>query len=215
MEQFSTTARQNEESARQADRLVVSASAAAAAGGQVVAKVGPRWARSAPRPKRYVDIIGLIDDIAFQTNILAQRSASAAKDIKTLIGDSVEKIESGSRLVDEAGSTLAEIVLSVRRATDIMSEITTASVEQSHGIGQVNQAVSQMDQITQQNAALVEEAAAASASLADQAVRLSQAISVFKLERAASAPVAARLPPRRPVPQRKAPPLAAMVRHRP
>ncbi|MCJ7798513.1 MAG: methyl-accepting chemotaxis protein, partial [Polaromonas sp.] len=243
MEQFSTTAKQNEESAKQADRLVVSASAAAAAGGQVVASVGATMGQISASAKKIVDIIGLIDGIAFQTNILAlnaaveaarageqgrgfavvagevrnlaQRSASAAKDIKNLIGDSVEKIESGSRLVDEAGSTMAEIVLSVRRATDIMSEITTASVEQSHGIGQVNQAVSQMDQITQQNAALVEEAAAASASLAEQAVRLSQAISVFKLERAASAPVAAGFQPSRPVGQRKASPLAAMVRHRP
>jgi aerotaxis receptor len=214
MEQFSSTAKQNEDSAKQADRLVVSASAAAAAGGLVVAKVGATMGEISTSAKKIVDIIGLIDGIAFQTNILAlnaaveaarageqgrgfavvagevrslaQRSAVAAKDIKTLIGDSVTKIEDGNRLVDEAGRTMADVVSSVKRATDIMSEITTASLEQSNGIGQVNQAISQMDQITQQNAALVEEAASASASLAEQAVRLSQAISVFKLERRVS-----------------------------
>jgi len=245
MEEFSSTAKQNEDSAKQADQLVVSASAAAAAGGLVVAKVGATMGQISASAKKIVDIIGLIDGIAFQTNILAlnaaveaarageqgrgfavvagevrslaQRSASAAKDIKTLIGDSVQKIEDGNRLVDEAGRTMAEVVSSVKRATDIMSEITTASLEQSNGIGQVNQAVSQMDQITQQNAALVEEAAAASASLAEQAVRLSQAISVFKLERTAAgrAPAGAmpsHFSPNRSLAQRGAAPLAEKVR---
>ena len=252
MEQFSTAAKQNEDSARQSDQLVVSASAAAAAGGEVVAKVGATMGEISASAKKIVDIIGLIDGIAFQTNILAlnaaveaarageqgrgfavvagevrnlaQRSAIAAKDIKSLIGDSVEKIASGNRLVDEAGKTMAEVVLSVKLATAIMSEITTASIEQSQGIGQVNQAVAQMDQITQQNAALVEEAAAASASLAAQAIRLSQAISVFKLERSPLAYRPSIAPPVQPPLARQAQlsggqrpvlPRAAKVRYRP
>ena len=160
--------------------------------------------------RKIVDIIAVIDGIAFQTNILAlnaaveaarageqgrgfavvatevrnlaQRSAAAAKDIKVLIGDSVEKVEEGSRLVDQAGRTMDDIVASITRVTDIMSEITAASSEQSAGIEQVNQAIAQMDQVTQQNAALVEEAAAAAESMQEQAASLSEVVSVFKLD---------------------------------
>jgi methyl-accepting chemotaxis protein len=160
--------------------------------------------------RKIVDIIGVIDGIAFQTNILAlnaaveaarageqgrgfavvaaevrslaQRSAAAAKEIKTLIGDSVDKVEEGSKQVAEAGKTMDEIVDSVKRVTDIMAEITAASQEQTSGIEQINQAITQMDQVTQQNAALVEEAAAAASSLQEQASNLSQVVSVFRVE---------------------------------
>ena len=159
---------------------------------------------------KIVDIIGVIDGIAFQTNILAlnaaveaarageqgrgfavvasevrnlaQRSAAAAKEIKSLIGDSVDKVENGSKLVNEAGATMQEIVASVRRVTDIMAEIAAASQEQTDGIEQINQAITQMDEVTQQNASLVEEAAAASELLQDQAANLAQVVSVFKLD---------------------------------
>jgi methyl-accepting chemotaxis protein len=162
--------------------------------------------------KKIVDIISVIDGIAFQTNILAlnaaveaarageqgrgfavvaaevrnlaQRSAAAAKEIKTLIGDSVEKVEAGSKLVNQAGATMDEIVASVRRVTDIMSEITIASNEQESGIGQINIAITEMDNVTQQNAALVEEAAAAAGSLQEQAASLSEIVAVFKLDAA-------------------------------
>jgi len=162
--------------------------------------------------RKIVDIIAVIDGIAFQTNILAlnaaveaarageqgrgfavvatevrnlaQRSAAAAKDIKLLIGDSVEKVEAGSTLVEQAGRTMDEIVASITRVTDIMSEITAATAEQSAGIEQVNQAIAQMDQVTQQNAALVEEAAAAAESMQEQAASLTQVVSVFKLDSA-------------------------------
>jgi methyl-accepting chemotaxis protein len=171
--------------------------------------------------KKIVDIIGVIDGIAFQTNILAlnaaveaarageqgrgfavvaaevrslaQRSAAAAKEIKGLIDDSVEKVGLGSRLVDQAGTTMEEIVASVRRVTDIMGEITAASQEQTAGIEQINQAISQMDQVTQQNAALVEEAAAAAASLQDQAGVLADVVGAFKLERVHGAAQANRM----------------------
>ena len=160
--------------------------------------------------RKIVDIISVIDGIAFQTNILAlnaaveaarageegrgfavvasevrnlaQRSASAAKEIKTLIGDSVEQVEIGSRLVHDAGKTMDEVVTSVRQVADIMQEITAASAEQSAGIEQVNQAILQMDQVTQQNAALVEEAAAAAESLQEQSGQLAEVVSVFKLD---------------------------------
>ncbi len=208
MEELAITVKQNADNAIQAEALVVSASQVASKGGEAVAKVGATMSEISSSAKKIVDIIALIDGIAFQTNILAlnaaveaarageqgrgfavvaaevrslaQRSAGAAKEIKTLIGESVEKVSIGDRLVSDASQTMFDIVASVKRATDIMSEISSASREQSSGIGQVNQAISQMDEITQQNAALVEEAAAAASSVADQAAKLSQALSVFK-----------------------------------
>jgi methyl-accepting chemotaxis protein len=210
MEQLTGTVRQSADSARQADQLASSAAEVAARGGEVVAKVVSTMDEINTSSKKISDIIGVIDGIAFQTNILAlnaaveaarageqgrgfavvasevrslaQRSADAAKEIKTLIGASVERVESGSRLVADAGQTMKDIVSSVQRVTDIIGEITAASTEQSDGIGQVNTAVTQLDQMTQQNAALVEESAAAAESLKDQTVRLSQAVSVFRLQ---------------------------------
>jgi methyl-accepting chemotaxis protein len=210
MEQLTSTVKQNADNARQANQLAVSASAVAVKGGAVVSQVVRTMDSINASSRKIVDIISVIDGIAFQTNILAlnaaveaarageqgrgfavvasevrslaQRSAAAAKEIKTLIGDSVEKVEAGAELVDQAGATMHEIVASVQRVTDIMSEIAAASVEQTSGIGQINQAISQMDQVTQQNAALVEEAAAAAESLQDQAGTLAQVVSVFKLD---------------------------------
>jgi methyl-accepting chemotaxis protein len=209
MEELTSTVRQNAENARQANQLVVGASDVAVRGGEVVRQVVTTMGEISASSKKIADIISVIDGIAFQTNILAlnaaveaarageqgrgfavvatevrnlaQRSANAAKEIKALISDSVGKVESGSRLVDEAGKTMDEIVLSVKRVTDIMSEIAAASVEQSSGIEQVNHAVTSMDEVTQQNAALVEEAAAAAESLEEQAQLLSQAVAVFKV----------------------------------
>ncbi|MDO8305625.1 methyl-accepting chemotaxis protein, partial [Herminiimonas sp.] len=203
------TVRQNADNARQANQLAASASEVAAKGGAVVSQVVDTMGSINASSRKVVDIIGVIDSIAFQTNILAlnaaveaarageqgrgfavvasevrnlaQRSAAAAKEIKELIGDSVSKVDIGAKLVDQAGATMSEVVDSIKRVTDIMSEITAASQEQSAGIEQVNQAIGQMDQVTQQNAALVEEAAAAAASLQDQAGNLSQVVSVFKL----------------------------------
>jgi methyl-accepting chemotaxis protein len=214
MEELTSTVKQNADNARQANQLAVSASEVAVKGGSVVTQVVDTMGSINASSKKIVDIIGVIDGIAFQTNILAlnaaveaarageqgrgfavvasevrslaQRSASAAKEIKTLIGDSVDKVDIGAKLVDQAGATMQEIVDSVRRVTDIMSEITAASQEQMSGIEQVNEAVTQMDSGTQQNAALVEEAAAAAQSLRDQAGRLSQVVSVFKLDAAKS-----------------------------
>ncbi len=213
MEELTSTVRQNAENARQANRLVVSTADVAVKGGQVVGQVVDTMASIKESSRKISDIIGVIDGIAFQTNILAlnaaveaarageqgrgfavvasevrnlaQRSASAAKEIKGLIEDSVGKVDAGSELVDKAGHTMEEIVSSVKRVTDIMSEIAAASQEQSAGIEQVNQAITQMDDATQQNAALVEEAAAAAESLQDQAAKLADAVSVFKLEGAA------------------------------
>ncbi|MAM89021.1 MAG: methyl-accepting chemotaxis protein [unclassified Hahellaceae] len=210
MEELTSTVRQNADNAKQANVLAQGASDVAVKGGQVVSQVVDTMATINESSKKIVDIISVIDGIAFQTNILAlnaaveaarageqgrgfavvagevrslaQRSAGAAKEIKALIGASVENVSSGTRLVDQAGTTMQEIVSSIRRVTDIIGEITAASLEQSSGIEQVNQAVTQMDQVTQQNAALVEEAAAAAESLQDQAVELEQTVAVFRLE---------------------------------
>ena len=210
MEELTSTVKQNAENARQANQLVVSTADVAVKGGEVVGQVVDTMAAIKDSSRKIADIIGVIDGIAFQTNILAlnaaveaarageqgrgfavvasevrnlaQRSAGAAKEIKALIEDSVGKVDAGGQLVDEAGHTMEEIVSSVKRVTDIMSEIAAASQEQSSGIEQVNQAITQMDDVTQQNAALVEEAAAAAESLQDQATKLAEAVSVFRLE---------------------------------
>ncbi|MET3463804.1 methyl-accepting chemotaxis protein [Variovorax atrisoli] len=210
MEELTSTVKQNADNARQANQLAVSASEVAVKGGSVVSQVVDTMGSINASSKKIVDIIGVIDGIAFQTNILAlnaaveaarageqgrgfavvasevrslaQRSAAAAKEIKTLIGDSVEKVEEGSKQVEEAGRTMEEIVGSVKRVTDIMGEITAASQEQTSGIEQINQAITQMDQVTQQNAALVEEASAAAQSLQEQAGSLVRAVSIFKLD---------------------------------
>ncbi len=224
MEELTSTVKQNAENAKQANQLAASASDVAVKGGAVVSEVVGTMSSINESSKKIVDIIGVIDGIAFQTNILAlnaaveaarageqgrgfavvasevrnlaQRSAAAAKEIKALIGDSVDKVGAGTKLVDRAGKTMEEIVSSVKRVTDIMSEITAASQEQSAGIEQVNQAITQMDEVTQQNAALVEEAAAAAESMQEQAQNLTQAVSVFKLSqdeaRAPAAPKAER-----------------------
>ena len=212
MEELTSTVNQNADSARQANQLVQSASTVAAQGGQIVTRVVNTMGSIKASSGKIVEIIGVIDGIAFQTNILAlnaaveaarageqgrgfavvaaevrslaQRSASAAKEIKTLIGDSVDKVDAGSKLVDEAGQTMGAIVISVKRVADIMGEITVASSEQSAGIEEINRAVSQMDEMTQQNAALVEQAAAAASSMQEQAQALQRAVSIFKLPEA-------------------------------
>ncbi|SEB09149.1 methyl-accepting chemotaxis protein [Variovorax sp. YR216] len=211
MEELTGTVKQNADNARQANQLALSASQVAIRGGSVVGEVVGTMDSINSSSRKVVDIIGVIDGIAFQTNILAlnaaveaarageqgrgfavvasevrnlaQRSAAAAKEIKTLIGDSVERVEEGTRQVAEAGRTMEEIVESVKRVTDIMGEIAAASQEQTSGIEQINQAITQMDQVTQQNAALVEQASAAAGSLQDQASQLSRAVGVFKLQR--------------------------------
>ncbi|NKE66171.1 HAMP domain-containing protein [Ramlibacter sp. RBP-2] len=210
MEELTGTVKQNAENARQANQLARSASEVAVKGGAVVGQVVDTMAGINAASRKIADIIGVIDGIAFQTNILAlnaaveaarageqgrgfavvasevrslaQRSAAAAKEIKALIDDSVGKVDAGSQLVDQAGQTMQEIVGSIRRVTDIMGEIAAASQEQTRGIEQVNQAITQMDQVTQQNAALVEEASAAAQSMREQAGALVQAVSVFKLQ---------------------------------
>ncbi|APV51380.1 hypothetical protein BWI17_17795 [Betaproteobacteria bacterium GR16-43] len=210
MEELTSTVKQNAENAKQANQLAVSASSVATQGGQVVSQVVETMGAISDSAKKIADIITVIDGIAFQTNILAlnaaveaarageqgrgfavvagevrtlaQRSAEAAKEIKDLIGNSVEKVDAGSKLVNDAGQTMDEVVKSVKRVADIISEITAASLEQSAGIEQVNQAITQMDQVTQQNAALVEQAAAAAESMQEQAGGLAQAVSVFRLD---------------------------------
>lgn len=209
MEELTSTVRQNADNARQANQLAQTATDTAVRGGEVVAKVVGTMEEINNSSRKIVDIISVIDGIAFQTNILAlnaaveaarageqgrgfavvasevrnlaQRSAAAAKEIKELINTSVDKVALGNALVNEAGTTMREVVSSIQRVTDIMTEITAASAEQSSGIAQVNDAVIQMDSVTQQNAALVEEAAAAAASMQDQAAKLSELISVFTL----------------------------------
>ena len=235
MEELTATVKQNADTARAATQIASSASAAAAEGGRVVGQVVSTMEEISSSSRKIVDIIGVIDGIAFQTNILAlnaaveaarageqgrgfavvasevrslaQRSAEAAKEIKSLIGASVEKVESGSQLVDEAGKSMVEIVTQVTRVNDLIGEISSASMEQSTGIGQIGDAVNQLDQVTQQNAALVEESAAAAESLKVQAAQLAQVVSVFRLQAgtevahvsAAPAPKSAAAP-RRPAP---------------
>ncbi len=215
MEQLTATVKQNAENARQASQLALSASDTARKGGEVVDGVVRTMHDIAGSSKKIADIISVIDGIAFQTNILAlnaaveaarageqgrgfavvagevrnlaQRSAQAAKEIKGLIEDSVNRVNTGSQLVGSAGETMSDIVGAVTRVTDIMGEIASASDEQSRGIDQVGDAVTEMDRVTQQNASLVEESAAAAASLEQQASRLSQAVAVFRVPRAAAA----------------------------
>ncbi len=219
MEELTATVKQNAENAKQANQLAIGASEVAVKGGSVVSQVVSTMNSINESSRKIVDIISVIDGIAFQTNILAlnaaveaarageqgrgfavvagevrnlaQRSASAAKEIKTLIGDSVDKVGNGSKLVANAGQTMQEVVTSIKRVTDIMAEITAASVEQSAGIEQVNLAITQMDEVTQQNAALVEQAAAAAESLEEQAYHLSSSVSVFQLAGSVSARPAA------------------------
>jgi methyl-accepting chemotaxis protein len=209
MEELSSTVRLNADNARQANDLAMNASTVAAQGGDVVAEVVDTMKGINDSSRKIVDIIGVIDGIAFQTNILAlnaaveaarageqgrgfavvasevrslaQRSAAAAKEIKGLIDTSVQRVERGTALVDKAGATMTEVVGAIRRVTDIMGEISAASREQSQGVAQVGEAVTQMDQATQQNAALVEESAAAADSLKQQALQLVEAVAVFKL----------------------------------
>ena len=221
MEQLTSTVRQSADAARQANQLAATASEIAVRGGSVVGQVVTTMDEINHSSKKISDIIGVIDGIAFQTNILAlnaaveaarageqgrgfavvagevrnlaQRSAEAAKEIKGLIGTSVDKVEAGSRLVADAGRTMSEIVGSVQRVSDIIGEITAAAGEQSDGIGQVNVAVNQLDQMTQQNAALVEQSAAAAESLKDQARQLTQVVQVFRI--ASTAPSLPATPP--------------------
>ncbi|NLR76368.1 methyl-accepting chemotaxis protein [Leeia aquatica] len=222
MEELTSTVKQNAENARQANQLARGASDIAVKGGEVVSEVVTTMQAISGSARKIEDIISVIDGIAFQTNILAlnaaveaarageqgrgfavvasevrnlaQRSAGAAKEIKALINDSVEKVDSGSKLVDEAGHTMEEIVTAVKRVTDIMSEISAASTEQSAGIEQVNTTITQMDDMTQQNAALVEQAAAAAESLQEQAQGLTISVSVFKLGGSSSRALAAPAP---------------------
>jgi methyl-accepting chemotaxis protein len=225
VEELTATVRHNADNAGQANQLAQAASTVAGRGGDIVGKVVETMGSIDASSRKIVDIIGVIDGIAFQTNILAlnaaveaarageqgrgfavvasevrnlaQRSAAAAKEIKTLIGDSVDQVNAGATLVQQAGSTIKEVVDSVARVTDIMAEITEASREQSAGIDQVNEAITQMDRSTQENAALVEEAAAAASSMQEQAGHLAQVVARFRLHEtmlAAAAPAPARAP---------------------
>jgi methyl-accepting chemotaxis protein len=235
MEQLTSTVKQSADNARQANQLAGAASTAAFEGGKVVGQVVSTMEEITAASKKIAEIINVIDGIAFQTNILAlnaaveaarageqgrgfavvagevrslaQRSAQAAREIKTMINDSVTKVDAGSKLVNAAGNSMNEIVAQVKRVTDLIGEITSAALEQSSGIGQVNDAISQMDQTTQQNAALVEQSAAAAENLRDQAGKLSAAVSVFRLNGAetrqviAVGPAAARPPQPAPKPR--------------
>ncbi len=234
LEELTSTVRQNADNAQQANKLASSASEVAIKGGAVVSQVVGTMGEITVASRKISDIIGVIDEIAFQTNILAlnaaveaarageqgrgfavvaaevrnlaQRSANAAKEIKALISDSGQRVEAGSQLVASAGRTMEEIVVSVKRVTDIMAEISAASQEQSHGIDQVNTAISQMDKMTQQNAALVEEAAAAAKSMEEQTIELSRIVGAFQTGTSQQAtkpqrnarPAAATAAPRRP-----------------
>ena len=218
MEELTSTVKLNADSAREANDLAIAAAGVAVKGGAVVAEVVATMGAINDSSRKIVDIISVIDGIAFQTNILAlnaaveaarageqgrgfavvasevrnlaQRSAAAAKEIKQLIGDSVARVDAGSRLVDQAGQTMQDVVASIEKVTDIMGHITSASDEQRDGIEQINLAITQMDEVTQQNAALVEEAAAAAASMEDQATRLSKVVDTFTLDHSAPAPQA-------------------------
>ncbi|MCS0611659.1 methyl-accepting chemotaxis protein [Massilia kyonggiensis] len=215
MEELTSTVKNSAENAREASRLADSAAEVAGRGGDVVARVVDTMASINASSSKIVDIIGVIDGIAFQTNILAlnaaveaarageqgrgfavvasevrnlaQRSASAAKEIKALIGDSVARVDDGAKLVEEAGATMQEIVASVNKVSTMIGAISNATQEQGEGIEHINQAIAQMDQVTQQNASLVEEAAAASEAMQEQAAKLAQVVSVFRVETAAPA----------------------------
>ncbi len=239
MEQLSSTVKNNADTARQANQLAASASQVAARGGEAVGQVISTMGQIQSASRKIAEIIGVIDGIAFQTNILAlnaaveaarageqgrgfavvagevrnlaQRSALAAREIKQLISDSVQKVDSGSLQVTEAGQTMQDIVAQVRRVADLIGEITSATLEQDAGIGQVNAAVTQLDRMTQQNAALVEQSTAAAASLKEQAARLAQAVAIFKLgqrqtaEAIAQAQASAQAAVRRDLPAQRAP----------
>ncbi|MCP5287379.1 MAG: chemotaxis protein [Burkholderiaceae bacterium] len=237
MEQLTGTVRQSSDAAAQANQLAHSASSVATRGGEVVAQVVATMQDIHESSRRIADIIGTIDGIAFQTNILAlnaaveaarageqgrgfavvagevrqlaQRSATAAREIKALIGTSVERVEAGSQLVGQAGSTMQEVVSSVKRVGDIIAEISAATAEQNAGLGQINGAVAQLDTMTQQNAALVEESAAAAGSLREQSARLADAVRQFHVRGAAAAPHGLPSSPTRPAASRAATPSPA------
>src|SRR5450830_40064 len=230
MDQFGATVRNNADNAQLANQLAASASSVASRGGQVVSQVVDTMNGIHDSSRKISDIIGVIDGIAFQTNILAlnaaveaarageqgrgfavvagevrtlaQRSASAAREIKTLIGNSADQVAQGAQLVEQAGSTMTEVVQAIQRVSDIVGEISSASAEQSSGMGQISQAVNQLDQTTQQNAALVEESAAAAQSLENQAAQLVRTVAVFKLSSAQAVPTGQAASPLRSPPQR-------------